>query len=76
MSSVKLFPEGLKIAGGRFRPSNQTTVCAWKGTARYYEVVVNGKTNRDAAWYYPDPEPAASVIKGHMALWKGVKIQE
>jgi len=37
---------------------------------------VNGKTNRDAAWYYPDPEPAASVIKGHMALWKGVKIQE
>lgn len=59
-----------------FRPSNQTTVCAWKGTARYYDLVVNGKTNRAAAWYYPDPEPAATVITGRVAFWKGVKIQE
>ncbi len=59
-----------------FRPSNHTSVCSWKGTAGYYDVVVDGKTNRNAAWYYPDPEPAASVIKGRVAFWKGVKIQE
>ncbi len=59
-----------------FRPSNHTSVCSWKGAARYYDVVVNGKTNRDAAWYYPEPEPAASVIKGRVAFWKGVRIQK
>lgn len=59
-----------------FRPSEHTSVCSWKGTARYYDVVVNGKTNPNAAWYYPDPAPAASVIKGRVAFWKGVKIQE
>jgi uncharacterized protein (DUF427 family) len=58
-----------------FRPSDQTSVCSWKGTARYYDVVVNGKTNRNAAWYYPDPEVAAAIIKGRVAFWKGVKIQ-
>lgn len=57
------------------RPSEHTSVCSWKGTAKYYDVVVNGKTNRNAAWYYLDPEPAASVIKGRVAFWKGVKIQ-
>ncbi len=59
-----------------FRPSNHTSVCSWKGIARYYDVVVNDKTNRDAAWYYPDPECAAIAIKGRVAFWKGVKIHE
>ncbi len=59
-----------------FRPSNHTSVCSWKGTARYYDVVVDGKTNRNSAWYYPEPEPAAKAIKGRVAFWKGVKIQE
>ena len=59
-----------------FRPSELTSVCSWKGTARYYDVGVNGKTNRDAAWYYPDREPAPSVIKGRVAFWKGVKIRK
>lgn len=59
-----------------FRPSDHTSICPWKGSARYYDVVVDGKTNRDAAWYYPDPRPAAAVIKGRVAFWKGVKIQE
>ena len=59
-----------------FRPSELTSVCSWKGTARYYDVGVNGKTNRNAAWYYPDREPAASVIKARVAFWKGVKIRK
>ena len=56
------------------RESETQSVCAWKGTASYYDVVVNGKINKDAAWYYPDPSEAAQQIKGHVAFWKGVEI--
>ena len=58
-----------------FASSDTHTVCAWKGTASYYSVVVDGATNKDAAWYYPDPTPAAAQIKGRVAFWKGVKIE-
>jgi uncharacterized protein (DUF427 family) len=58
-----------------FRPSNHASGCSWKGTAGYYDVVVDVKTNRNAAWYYADPEPAANVIEGRVAFWKGVKIR-
>ena len=54
--------------------SATTTVCSWKGTAHYYDVVVDGQVNRDAAWYYPDPKPAAENIKDHVAFWRGVTI--
>ena len=57
------------------RDSDTRTVCGWKGTASYYDVVVDGKVNKDAAWYYPDPKPAASNIKGYVAFWKGVKVE-
>ena len=67
-------PESLN--GKFFRPSKHTSVCSWKGAAKYYDVVVNGKTNRNAAWYYPDPDSAASVIKGRVAFWKGVRVEE
>ena len=55
--------------------SSTTSVCPWKGTAHYYNVVVDGKENRDAAWYYPDPLSAAKNITGHVAFWKGVQIE-
>ena len=55
-------------------PSETTSVCPWKGTASYYHVVAGGQTNRDAAWYYPDPNPAAANIKNHIAFWKGVDV--
>ena len=57
-----------------FGPSTPTSVCGWKGTASYYTVVVDGKENADAAWYYPDPMDAASEIKGHVAFWRGVEV--
>lgn len=57
-----------------FSDSATTSVCGWKGTARYYSVTVKGQTNADCAWYYPDPKPAASQIKGRIAFWKGVKV--
>jgi uncharacterized protein (DUF427 family) len=51
------------------------TTCGWKGVASYYDVMVNGETNKDAAWYYPDPKPAAQNIAGYVAFWKGVKVE-
>jgi uncharacterized protein (DUF427 family) len=56
------------------QPSTTTTVCPWKGTAHYYNVVVGGKENGDAAWYYPNPKEAASEIKDHVAFWRGIDV--
>ena len=56
------------------RESKTNTVCGWKGTASYYDVVVDGDINRDAAWYYPSPKPAAEEIAGYVAFWKGVAV--
>ena len=56
-------------------PSETTTVCGWKGTAHYYSVEVGGERNADAAWYYPDPKPAASNIRDHVAFWRGVTVE-
>ncbi len=55
-------------------PSSHSSVCPWKGTAQYYSLLVGGKTNQDAVWYYPDPKPAAAEIRGRVAFWKGVQI--
>ena len=57
------------------RPSETHTICGWKGTASYYDVVADGKVNPDAAWYYPEPLPAAQNIAGYVAFWKGVRVE-
>ena len=57
-----------------FRSSATRTVCGWKGQANYYDVVVNGETNSDAAWYYPAAKDDAKEIENHVAFWKGVKV--
>jgi uncharacterized protein (DUF427 family) len=57
-------------------PSDTTTFCSWKGTANYYSLSVDGKSNRDAAWYYAQPKAAAHQIRGRVAFWKGVKVTE
>ena len=56
------------------RPSATTSRCPWKGTASYHSLEVNGETNKDAAWFYPTPLPAAAEIAGRVAFWKGVKV--
>jgi len=58
-----------------FKTSDNSTVCPWKGQAKYYDLEVNGKANPGAAWYYPEPKEAAGKIKGHVAFWKGVRIE-
>lgn len=56
------------------RESSTHTVCPWKGTASYYDLVVDGEVNRDAAWFYPEPKDAAAQIRGRIAFWKGVEV--
>jgi uncharacterized protein (DUF427 family) len=58
------------------RPSSRRTSCAWKGQASYYSLEVDGQTNEDAAWFYPDPSSAAAQISGRVAFWKGVTVTD
>ena len=58
------------------RESDTHTTCHWKGAASYYTVEANGKRNLDAAWYYPNPLPAARQIAGYIAFWKSVTVVE
>ncbi len=57
-----------------FEESTTTSVCPWKGTASYLSLNVDGESNPDAAWYYPETKPAASEITGRVAFWKGVEV--
>ncbi|HTJ70368.1 MAG TPA: DUF427 domain-containing protein [Actinospica sp.] len=57
-----------------FEDSDTHTICPWKGTASYYTVAVDGASNADAAWYYPEPKPEAANIRDHVAFWHGVEV--
>lgn len=57
-----------------FKLSDTHTICPWKGEASYYNLIVDGKENTDAAWYYKNPSEKAKTIKNFVAFWKGVKI--
>ena len=63
------------IAKAYFQPSDTNTTCPWKGEASYYNVVVDGQVNKDAAWYYPQPKDAAAEIKDYVAFWRGVRVE-
>jgi uncharacterized protein (DUF427 family) len=56
------------------RPSDKHTTCPWKGEASYYDIEVDGQTNKDSAWYYPHPKEAAKQIKDYVAFWRGVEV--
>lgn len=68
------FPED-SINKKYFKPSNHNTVCPWKGKASYYDIEVEGETNENAAWYYPEPNEAAKEIQDHVAFWNGVEVE-
>ena len=67
------FPEAA-LDPGHIRPSATRTHCPWKGEAHYYDLIVDGTTNADAVWFYPEPKPAAAAIRGRVAFWKGVRV--
>lgn len=55
--------------------SDHQSVCPWKGVASYYDVIVAGEINKNAAWYYPEPKEAAQEIKDYVAFWHGVVVR-
>jgi len=57
------------------RESSTHTTCPWKGVASYYDVVVGNEVNKDAAWYYPETKEAANDIRGYIAFWRGVSVE-
>jgi uncharacterized protein (DUF427 family) len=59
-----------------FKETETRTTCGWKGLASYYTIIVDGKENDDAAWYYPEPKAEAENIKGYVAFWKGIEVIE
>jgi uncharacterized protein (DUF427 family) len=67
------FPEAA-VKREHLRASDTHTTCPWKGIASYYDVVVGGEVNKDAAWYYPTPSDKAKRILGRIAFWKGVEV--
>jgi len=80
-------PDTIVVEGNHYFPPDSVraelltespthTVCSWKGTASYSNVVVGNEVNADAAWFYPDPKDAASNIAGYYAFWKGVTVSE
>lgn len=69
------FPED-SINKEFFKDSDKHTSCPWKGEASYYTIEVDGASNVDAAWYYPEPKDAAKEIKNYVAFWKGVQVSE
>lgn len=71
----KYFPAA-SVNSAVLRPSSTHTACPWKGVASYYDVVVDGQVNRDAAWYYPEPKDAAKEIAGRVAFWRGVSVAD
>ena len=58
-----------------FKESNTHSTCPWKGVASYYDLSVDGQENKDAAWYYPETSELAKNIKGYVAFWKGVSVE-
>ena len=69
------FPES-SVKREYLRPSSTISTCPWKGQARYYSLMIDGQENQDAAFYYPNPKPAARKIKGYIAFWRGVEIEK
>jgi uncharacterized protein (DUF427 family) len=63
------------VRQAQLRPSDKHTSCPSKGLASYYDVVAGEKVNRDAAWYYPNPSPAADRVRGRVAFWRGVRVE-
>jgi len=59
-----------------FTPTPTQSTCPWKGVASYYTIEIDGQSNKDAAWFYPNPKSEAKEIKDHIAFWKGVKVEE
>jgi uncharacterized protein (DUF427 family) len=54
---------------GSILPAQGSSLCEWKGQARYFSLTAGGKTAPRCAWAYPTPTPAFQPIANHLALY-------
>jgi uncharacterized protein (DUF427 family) len=59
-----------------FKEGDRQYTCPWKGKAAYYDIVVAGEVNTNAAWNYPEPKEAAKYFKAYMAFGDGVEVEK
>jgi len=71
--SIYFPPESVKWE--YFKEGDKQYTCPWKGKARYHDLVVGGEVNKNAAWSYPEPKPAAQNIKGYVAFEESVEVE-
>ncbi len=67
--SYYLPPEDIQAA---LRPVKGSSYCEWKGAARYFDVIVAGKTALRAAWAYDRPTASFAALAGHVAFYAGL----
>ena len=56
---------------GVLEPAPGGSYCEWKGMARYWTLVAGNRRAEAAAWSYPDPTPAFTAIRDHLAVYAG-----
>ncbi|GAA5076912.1 DUF427 domain-containing protein [Roseibacterium beibuensis] len=52
-------------------PTSRETCCEWKGRAAYFDIVVNGRRLRNAAWCYPAPTARFAAIRDYLSFYAG-----
>ncbi len=62
-------PEDVRM--DRLVPVSRTSLCEWKGRARYHDVIAGGQRAAGAAWCYPDPTPPFAQLAGFIAFYPG-----
>lgn len=63
-----LSPDGI-ARWDRLVPSDTTSVCPYKGEARYYHVKVGDREVKDAIWYYPYPTAESMAIRNRLCFY-------
>ena len=62
------------MRGEFYKDSRHTSICRWKGVARYWDLEVSGQVNQSAVWSYENPKTVVESIRERIAFWKGVKV--
>ncbi len=59
------------FAEGVLQPASGTSLCEWKGVARYWSLHAGGRVAASAAWSYATPAPSFAALRDHLAVYAG-----